>query len=166
MHCFRWIVNEKLEEGRQASKEAIWPGVGGTEQSCLFLNSPEEGTRGPRWCVSQSQGHHQETTQQVLTGLKMNCQFPSHCPLNFSHFSWWWFNIIFSCSDSSSLSCGYLCVWGFKDGFHVRPKLVGEGEHWEERGEICFFFMMILAMFTWNWLICPGFFMAQKVFKR
>jgi len=34
-----------------------------------------------------------------------------------------------------------------------------------ERGDL-FFFMMILAMFTWNWLICPGFFMAQKVFKR
>ena len=159
-------MNSKWKTGGgQAGQQGGHLAWGGRHWAVLSVS--EFPWRGNSRSSLMCQPEPRPSPRDYSTGLKMNCQFPSHCPLlNFSHFSWWWFNIIFSCSDSSSLSCGYLCVWGFKDGFHVRPKLVGEGEHWEERGEICFFFMMILAMFTWNWLICPGFFMAQKVFKR
>ena len=155
-------MNSKWKTGGgQAGQQGGHLAWGGRHWAVLSVS--EFPWRGNSRSSLMCQPEPRPSPRDYSTGLKMNCQFPSHCPLlNFSHFSWWWFNIIFSCSDSSSLSCGYLCVWGFKDGFHVRPKLVGEGEHWEERGEICFFFMMILAMFTWNWLICPGFLWPRK----
>ena len=37
-----------LGGGQAGQQGGHLAGVGGTEQSCLFLTSPEEGTRGPR----------------------------------------------------------------------------------------------------------------------
>ena len=125
--------------GGQAGQQGSHLAWGGRHWAVLSVS--EFPWRGNSRSSLMCQPEPRPSPRDYSTGLKMNCQFPSHCPLlNFSHFSWWWFNIIFSCSDSSSLSCGYLCVWGFKDGFSCEAKVSWRrGALRGERGDLFFF---------------------------